>query len=354
MTPGTTVVASATVLRLSALRCVLLLGCLALAALVGLPTCASAQSVPPYVILHAYTEAPDGSATADYNNDQLGVYFASGPPGTSSTYSGTTDATGTETSAFDMSTSYGSAASITSNAYAAGDLATGSVHLNASDNATCNGACLPGNPPVPCACGGAIPNFASEEAIADLRDMLTFTVNGASPDTVTPITVFFTVDGDFGPYVSSDYGSGALITNFMLGAATTSYNVNGSASTPPYMSNSYAFGWANGSDGSGTWLVLSPSEAVFEGVYDLVGSSDTLNIDLNTFAQCGDGFTCDYDDTGKLSFNLPTGVSFISASGVFLTAVPEPSTWAMMIAGFAGLGLLAHRRSGGSRFPAGV
>jgi hypothetical protein len=29
----------------------------------------------------------------------------------------------------------------------------------------------------------------------------------------------------------------------------------------------------------------------------------------------------------------------------FLTAVPEPSTWAMMILGFAGVGFMAYRRS---------
>jgi PEP-CTERM motif len=28
----------------------------------------------------------------------------------------------------------------------------------------------------------------------------------------------------------------------------------------------------------------------------------------------------------------------------FATSVPEPSTWAMMILGFAGIGFMAHRR----------
>ncbi|MDA9521261.1 hypothetical protein XI06_12970 [Bradyrhizobium sp. CCBAU 11434] len=34
---------------------------------------------------------------------------------------------------------------------------------------------------------------------------------------------------------------------------------------------------------------------------------------------------------------------------VVLTAVPEASTWAMMIVGFLGLGFLAHRRNSGTR-----
>jgi hypothetical protein len=53
--------------------------------------------------------------------------------------------------------------------------------------------------------------------------------------------------------------------------------------------------------------------------------------------------------TGTLAFdNLPTDVSFTSASGDFLTGgVPEASTWAMSLIGFAGLGCagLARRRA---------
>jgi hypothetical protein len=33
-----------------------------------------------------------------------------------------------------------------------------------------------------------------------------------------------------------------------------------------------------------------------------------------------------------------------------ITAVPEPSTWAMMILGFAGIGVLAYRRNNRPRF----
>jgi len=36
----------------------------------------------------------------------------------------------------------------------------------------------------------------------------------------------------------------------------------------------------------------------------------------------------------------PTAFEF-----AFTTAVPEPSTWAMMILGFAGIGLMAYRRN---------
>ncbi len=40
-------------------------------------------------------------------------------------------------------------------------------------------------------------------------------------------------------------------------------------------------------------------------------------------------------------FDTPAPTSF---SGSFITAVPEVSTWAMMILGFAGLGFMTYRR----------
>jgi hypothetical protein len=44
---------------------------------------------------------------------------------------------------------------------------------------------------------------------------------------------------------------------------------------------------------------------------------------------------------GSPANNLPP---FALLDGVSLTAVPEPSTWAMMLAGFGGLGFAAYRR----------
>ena len=67
---------------------------------------------------------------------------------------------------------------------------------------------------------------------------------------------------------------------------------------------------------------------------------------------CRGGSTCGFGHTGRFGFDpLPDGLSFSSASGVFLTdagAVPEPASWAMMIAGFGLVGA-AMRRRGGQR-----
>jgi hypothetical protein len=54
-------------------------------------------------------------------------------------------------------------------------------------------------------------------------------------------------------------------------------------------------------------------------------------------------------DPPTLSLNLPRGASVTTASGVFdnfvSATVPEPSTWAMMLVGFAALGFAGSRRT---------
>jgi hypothetical protein len=57
-------------------------------------------------------------------------------------------------------------------------------------------------------------------------------------------------------------------------------------------------------------------------------------------------FYADRHQTGAfLSLNLET-------SGIIITpGVPEPSTWAMLLAGFAGLGLAGYRQSRRARMP---
>jgi PEP-CTERM motif len=59
------------------------------------------------------------------------------------------------------------------------------------------------------------------------------------------------------------------------------------------------------------------------------------------------GLTAEYLQYTVLASNGPNpGLSDIN----FTTAVPEPSTWAMMLLGFAGVGLLAYRRKNKPHF----
>jgi hypothetical protein len=59
------------------------------------------------------------------------------------------------------------------------------------------------------------------------------------------------------------------------------------------------------------------------------------------------------DSNGELFFHVQASpYSYVTDYGTFSTtavaAVPEPSTWAMMILGFAGVGFMAYRRRTGS------
>jgi hypothetical protein len=61
-----------------------------------------------------------------------------------------------------------------------------------------------------------------------------------------------------------------------------------------------------------------------------------------TFTITGTGFTSDELITA-VSFQLSTEKNSYQ-TGTFTASVPEPSTWAMMILGFVGLGFMAYRR----------
>ena len=59
----------------------------------------------------------------------------------------------------------------------------------------------------------------------------------------------------------------------------------------------------------------------------------------------------DYMHTSSIWMSVPDNVTWTSRSGVFLSeldvenGVPEPSSWAMLIVGFGGVGVVARRRN---------
>lgn len=78
----------------------------------------------------------------------------------------------------------------------------------------------------------------------------------------------------------------------------------------------------------------------------------SLGVWLGIYLDCAGGASCDYGNTGTFRLGaLPSGLSFTSASGVFLTAqqgaVPEPATWVSLVLGFGVLGAHMRRRSRG-------
>jgi hypothetical protein len=104
-------------------------------------------------------------------------------------------------------------------------------------------------------------------------------------------------------------------------------------------------------DGFGSFNFIaqfSPSIHVTSGSFEIVLSGGTFlnplliaNNNGGTFAaQMG----CDAGTTGCTNSNALTG--FVGG----VAPVPEPSTWAMLILGFAGIGFMAYRRKSQGRF----
>ena len=56
---------------------------------------------------------------------------------------------------------------------------------------------------------------------------------------------------------------------------------------------------------------------------------------------------------GDINAAIQTKTVFALAGQVSAASVPEPSTWVMLLAGFAGLGVVARRRAAKRRAAAG-
>ncbi len=216
---------------------------------------------------------------------------------------------------------------ITASALATGNLATGSVGVSADSSFL----------------GGSVESQAS--ATAQIADDLMFAMANATASTVTDIGVTFTISGSALPEAPLEPGvSGPGVQmsgDLSLGTGSIDYAYNAAAGDPADGTVELDSGWV-----SSQIVSQSPDSFVFSGVYQLTGASDTLPILLELSCAAQNGGTCDFADTGAVSFDLPAGVTFTSASGVFLTepltATPEPASEALVLCGLT-LGIAAWR-----------
>jgi hypothetical protein len=108
--------------------------------------------------------------------------------------------------------------------------------------------------------------------------------------------------------------------------------------------------WVGNAEGNGTGnsavYTLTSSAAL---VIALGGPTTFDNPDESPGAINWKEFSYTFQASGpttRISFlnNTPQGDNYLGLDDVSIAAVPEPSTWAMMILGFAGIGFMTYRR----------
>ncbi|HLJ47864.1 MAG TPA: hypothetical protein VKU01_17735 [Bryobacteraceae bacterium] len=97
------------------------------------------------------------------------------------------------------------------------------------------------------------------------------------------------------------------------GAVSASEDVFGG---PPTLTGVAQSGWV-----SYTYASQTPSLVQFTGVYNLVGASATLPVTLRLQTVGSNGDTADFSHPSQVGMILPSGVTYTSDSGVFLSAL---------------------------------
>ncbi|WP_375402288.1 PEPxxWA-CTERM sorting domain-containing protein [uncultured Sphingomonas sp.] len=211
----------------------------------------------------------------------------------------------------------------TADAFASANLATGELKASAATNRPCDQIinCLP----------------TGAYAQAGFSDTLRFTIPGATSTTITSINMAFSSIGEF-----INGASPSTLQHILQGTFYNQGLSNGAGFNILYQNGSVN----TGVGGFNTHQITSAIRDNF-GItvsYDLYGATPDLSLALTLYAIANDGGIADFGRTARVGLTLPEGVTYTSASGVFLTAVgvpgavPEPATWASMILGFGLVG----------------
>jgi hypothetical protein len=183
---------------------------------------------------------------------------------------------------------------------------------------------------------------------AIFNDRLTFNIPGATPTTVTQIEVSLSIDGSM-TYSGAAFSEVIVQSDLRFGNGFARL-IYGSDFVPLADQGGWVSGaWAASADGGLGDAFNGAYLNTFTGVYALVGAAPTLDVRAVLGTRASSVSSASFGNTAAFQMSLPSDVTYSSASGVFLSAapVPEPETWAMMLAGMGVVGLMARRRRQG-------
>jgi hypothetical protein len=190
---------------------------------------------------------------------------------------------------------------------------------------------------------------------SELWDTLTFNISGATGSTVTNIPFVFSGDGVVtGSSLSEDAAlqlSAGGVACFEDAADNPTVGCSFGGLATWQWSGSTDETSVNDTAGFITYSVVSENQQgfVIDGTLSLTGADPVLGLAMELALEAGGGTNVNFTNTATLNFNLPNGVSFSSASGVFdsglstTTGVPEPSTFALLGLSLIALGILKKR-----------
>jgi hypothetical protein len=138
-----------------------------------------------------------------------------------------------------------------------------------------------------------------------------------------------------GPIPTGDYNLFTGSTDAISASEFTSLTVK---------DDGYSFSFAVFGNNNGQLASLEIANTLFKGI-DVANAGAPSSTDSNVFLELdGDPITPGHfqitGDNGAVIFSG----TFTAGAPVIAAAVPEPSTWAIMILGFTGVGFLAYRR----------
>jgi hypothetical protein len=128
-------------------------------------------------------------------------------------------------------------------------------------------------------------------------------------------------------------------STIMISNLTTGFTVNGGSLASSVWTVSSG-GLNNTPEGTFDYAIVAPTAANNPGplTFTISDTADDLTLSSLGFSVANNG------DHIFFASDLANAAGTTGAVGALASAVPEPSTWAMMILGFCGLGFMAYRR----------